>query len=378
MSSKPVLAEWISAMDSELNQTSITLENPSTEIQGSKDGDGDMVQWRANTMFEQELGTLISIDIFKLLMKSKRSDVVAILEPRISGIDVDQFIKNSDFEFSYRVEASGFSGGIWILWKNSFHITILAVSRQYIHVACSMMDGEKQCFITFVYASPAIGIRNRLWRHLKELDPVLGLSWLLGGDFNVISNYGERQGGSQWRHGVCAKFGEFMFDTGLIDMGFSGPKFTWKRRTLSQRLDRCICNAEWYHYFENSDVFHLQKLGSDHRPILLKFGEQQEASHNRPFRYIDAWSDHQDFQNLLMNSWKNDRDLYENILEFQAQSTKWNKEVFGHIGRRKNLLLARIHEVEKAVDNSNDHALLDLETRLKKKLNVVLAQEESL
>ncbi|XP_039015959.1 uncharacterized protein LOC120146491 [Hibiscus syriacus] len=226
--------------------------------------------------------------------------------------------------------------------------------------------------------NPAIGIRNKLWRHLKELDPGLGLPWLLGRDFNVISNYGERQGGSQRRHGVCVKFGEFMFDIGLIDMGFSSPKFTWKRGTLSKRLDRCICNAEWYDYFENSEVFHLQKLGSDHRPILLKFGEQQEASHNRYFRYIDAWSDHPDFQNLLMNSWKNDRDLYENILEFQAQSTKWNKEVFGHIGRRKNLLLARIHEVEKAVDNSNDHALLDLETRLKKELNVVLAQEESL
>ncbi|KAE8660566.1 hypothetical protein F3Y22_tig00116951pilonHSYRG00405 [Hibiscus syriacus] len=36
--------------------------------------------------------------------------------------------------------------------------------------ACSMMGGGQHCFITFVYASPTIGIRSRLWRHLRELD----------------------------------------------------------------------------------------------------------------------------------------------------------------------------------------------------------------
>ncbi|XP_039055003.1 uncharacterized protein LOC120197594 [Hibiscus syriacus] len=202
MPSKPVLAEWILAMNSEFNRASITLENPSTEIQGAKDADSDM--GAQDPDFDRN---------FKLLMKSKRLYVVVILEPRISGMAADQFIRNFGFEFSYRIKALGFSGRIWILWRNSFHITILVVSRQYIHAACSMMGGGQHCFIIFVYDSPVIGIRSKLWRYLRELEPSLGLPWMLGGDFNVIGNYGERQGGSQCLHGVCLKFGDFMFDT---------------------------------------------------------------------------------------------------------------------------------------------------------------------
>ena len=41
--------------------------------------------------------------------------MIVLLEPRISGLKVDAFIKNSSFNKSHRVEAEGFSGGIWIL-----------------------------------------------------------------------------------------------------------------------------------------------------------------------------------------------------------------------------------------------------------------------
>ncbi|KAK8716607.1 hypothetical protein V6N13_043913 [Hibiscus sabdariffa] len=50
---------------------------------------------------------------FKLLVKKQQLDIMAILEPQISGIASDNFIKHSGFDCSYRVEAHVFSGGKW-------------------------------------------------------------------------------------------------------------------------------------------------------------------------------------------------------------------------------------------------------------------------
>ncbi|KAL4291711.1 hypothetical protein GQ457_14G003420 [Hibiscus cannabinus] len=74
---------------------------------------------------------------FKLLVRQQKPDIVVIMEPRISGREADRFIRRSGFEFSYRVEANGFSSGIWVLWRDTINIQVLAVSNQYIHALCS-------------------------------------------------------------------------------------------------------------------------------------------------------------------------------------------------------------------------------------------------
>ncbi|KAL4383861.1 hypothetical protein GQ457_15G017010 [Hibiscus cannabinus] len=139
--------------------------------------------------------------VFRMIMTDKKPDVVAMFEPRISGGDTDHFIRRTGFEFSYRVEAHGFSGGIWILWRDSVWFDVLAVSNQYVHVVCRPIDGSTCFFITFVYASPEVRKRNFLWDQLRALEPAGGELWVLGGDFNVISSITERSGGSLRRTG---------------------------------------------------------------------------------------------------------------------------------------------------------------------------------
>ncbi|KAL4369613.1 hypothetical protein GQ457_05G012620 [Hibiscus cannabinus] len=266
---------------------------------------------------------------FKLMCRSKVPDVVAIFEPRISGGAADRFIRKSGFTFSFRVEARGFSGGIWILWKDSVHIDILAVSNQCVHGHCVPLNGEPGFRITFIYASPEVGRRRSLWPQLQALELEHGIPWILGGDLNVIGNSVERRG--------------VPFD----DMGFHGPQFTWRRGNLFQRLDRCLCNKAWYDNFTMSEVFHLVKLGSDHRPIMLDSGGRHEKTGSTLFRYIVAWSEHEDFPKMLARSWSHDLSLHENISQFQQQSRKWSVEVFGIIDHRKRQLLARLRGIER-------------------------------
>lgn len=46
----------------------------------------------------------------------------------------------------------GFSGGIWILWKDSVEVDIIGVHAQVIHMEVKQGNKEFLCFA--VYASP--------------------------------------------------------------------------------------------------------------------------------------------------------------------------------------------------------------------------------
>ncbi|CAN1157947.1 hypothetical protein LINPERHAP2_LOCUS21850 [Linum perenne] len=81
-----------------------------------------------------------------------------------------------------------------------------------------------------------------------------------------------------------------------MDSGFVGPKFTWFRRTLKERLDRCLGNAIWFNLFLDSTTYHIERLKSDHRPILVRTLKLSSQNLNpRPFRFNAAWFGHENF-----------------------------------------------------------------------------------
>ncbi|KAL4318363.1 hypothetical protein GQ457_18G022390 [Hibiscus cannabinus] len=283
----------------------VTLKSSKSDDRGAlKNGPGDhlnnLVSDLNKAAFYEELRQAQSRDIddteegaldpgfnrsFKLLVRRQKPDIVVIMEPRISGREADRFIHRSGFEFSYRVEANGFSGGIWVLWRGTINVQVLAVSNQYIHALCSAGDGGDSFFGTFIYASPNAARRRTLLEQLLALDPGSASPWVLGGDLNVIGTVLERSGGSSRRSGVCSLFSDFMFDSGLIDLGYNGPQYTWRRGNLFQRLNRCLCNSTWVRLFPHSEVYHLLKLGSDHRPIMLSTMKIGTKPVSRPFRF---------------------------------------------------------------------------------------------
>ena len=76
------------------------------------------------------------------MSKIYEPDIVAILEPKVSGAKADYFIKGNGFEFSHRVEAEGFAGGIWILWNRDFTMEFVVNHKQYIHFKVTNFSGN--------------------------------------------------------------------------------------------------------------------------------------------------------------------------------------------------------------------------------------------
>ncbi|KAI9125777.1 hypothetical protein K1719_003195 [Acacia pycnantha] len=335
-----------------------------------------IITWNCQRAFDKKFPS-----IFKSLVFNYKPDIFVIVEPRISGPKADKVIKKLGFQFSHRIEATGFSGGIWILWSSNVSITFLANQVQFIHMEVSWVHHGSTFLFTAVYGSPHKKFRQFLWQDLQLIANNLSSPWLLAGDFNAILSPDERRGGATHRACGCVSFNNFIHNNGLVDLGSKGPKFTWRRGTLLMRLDRAICNTEWAHAFPQVEVSHLPKLLSDHRPILINTGLHQSGPSSRPFRFLAPWLSHPDFPKLVERIWNSNTNILTCLNKFTEEAQKWNHEIFGAIGKRKRSLLNRINGIQTRLEDPAyvpSEFLSNLDTTLKEEFEDVCFQEELL
>lgn len=100
----------------------------------------------------------------------------------------------------------------------------------------------------------------------------------------------DKFGGNPISISRALKFQECLNNCSMIDLGFSGPKFTWSNhRPLSQliqgRIDRVFANADWNVMYPKACVKHLERSFSDHCPIVLSLRNYMGCQFPRPFRF---------------------------------------------------------------------------------------------
>src|SRR3954470_2161165 len=104
---------------------------------------------------------------FKTLQRIYKLELCALFEPRCSGPKADALIRRSRYSFSHRVEARGFSGGIWILWTEELAVTVIEDHPQFVTLKLVESNGS-WFYVTAIYASPSRSIRDRLWEILHN------------------------------------------------------------------------------------------------------------------------------------------------------------------------------------------------------------------
>ncbi|KAK8663698.1 hypothetical protein V6N13_083505 [Hibiscus sabdariffa] len=309
--------------------------------------------------------------------KDSRPFLLGIVEPRISGARADSVIAALDFHSSHRIEAVGFSGGLWLCWHESLRVEVLVHHFQFMHCRVTCLNTGSSSLVTLVYASPSVSKRKILWPHLRSLASSIREQWLLMGDFNATLDASERKGGadavrSSW------DFQSFLFDYGLRDMGYQGPDFTWSCGATLARLDRMLCNNYWDESFPEAAVSHLFRIRSDHRPLLLTVGPSHGPYSAWQFRYFSGWHSHADFHRMVQDNWKSMPSLSESIKAFTAAVEVWNTSVFGYISAKKRSVIARLRGAQRALAHRHSSFLVCLEHDLQLKLESLLDQEELL
>ena len=96
--------------------------------------------------------------------------------------------------------------------------------------------GEENWFFLAIYADPNCSKRQELWEEISLLTTEMNGAGLLAGDFNETISLKEQHDGDVDMQRRCDKFKLWIANNGLIDLGFSGPRFTWNRgKTMETR-----------------------------------------------------------------------------------------------------------------------------------------------
>ena len=180
----------------------------------------NLLIWNSNRTTSKEFSCTI-----KELLRIHKPVILGLLETKVSGFKADTICNKLGFEHWLRVEALGFSGGIWLLWKESCNVQILKTHPQFIHLKVYSED-DQQWLLSVVYGSPTYSLRKFLWNDLNGNSLDLKNPWMVAGGFNSVMKASKVSNPRKLDQKRCSAFNDWIFYHELIDMGFSGPCFT--------------------------------------------------------------------------------------------------------------------------------------------------------
>lgn len=109
-------------------------------------------------------------NLIRNYMRTYQFDFIAILEPRVSGHTTDRIIQKIGLVEGAKVDACGFFGGIWCLWKsNIMPISIISSLRYCIHLNITP-NSPSFWFFSVIYASPNASYGDEVWEELRQFN----------------------------------------------------------------------------------------------------------------------------------------------------------------------------------------------------------------
>lgn len=109
--------------------------------------------------------------------------------------------------------------------EDDMDFTIMDNQEQVL--TCSIkLSSDEELLISIVYVKTKSDLRVPLWNDLRRLYSSI-IPWCVSGDFNCITEAQEKERGLPHKHQKSIPFINCIPDCDLVDMNFSGSKFTW-------------------------------------------------------------------------------------------------------------------------------------------------------
>ena len=89
----------------------------------------------------------------RYLLKKFPTDILALFETHAAGDRANRICQNLGFDNTFRVDAVGQRGGVWLLWRSSIcEVTIVDSSEQFIYA--KVVNETEIVHLIVVYAAP--------------------------------------------------------------------------------------------------------------------------------------------------------------------------------------------------------------------------------
>ena len=277
------------------------------------------------------------------LIRKYRPSMIFLAETKMKDHRIIGVRRRLGFSNGFDVAPVGQAGGLSLWFDDSIQVEVRNFSKHYIDTTCCLVDSQQSFRFTGVYGTAYRSEKESFWRSMIHSFGPSTIPWICGGDFNEFLWEHEKVGGAEVRHNRQCYLEDFMNKTELIDLGFSGQKFTWRGHRNGQlvevRLDRGLANASWQTTWPNSTVTNGTTLGSDHCPIIVRCKPREEMR-RKLFRFEAFWSKDEECKGIIKNVWEGTRE--GNLLDrwnhkinlCRGKLSRWSKEKFKNRGRQ--------------------------------------------
>ena len=181
-----------------------------------------------------------------------------------------------------------------------------------------------------IYASPRSVERQIMWNNLMQIAEL------------------HKFGGQAVNVNRALLFKECLDKYNMIDIGFSGPHYTWTNKRevqalIQERIDRFFVNPSWCLLFPEARVTHLTRCHSDHFLMLIEMLPRMSTACKRPFKFQTCWLSDPTFLKIVSDAWSQTVDLVEATERFSKDVAHWNKTHFENVFSWKKNIMARLN-----------------------------------
>ncbi|XP_059288627.1 uncharacterized protein LOC132041979, partial [Lycium ferocissimum] len=301
--------------------------------------------------------------------KSNRADLANNKFAALKNNDEEENDKSDEIQ---QIAKEQEAGKIWLFWSEDCNGQVIANEVQQVTLRLNN-SFLQEVMIIVVYANCTAIQTQELWDSVGQIARNCQLPWIVGGAFNVTLSEEEKLGGLPVHHQETIDFAQFINNCGLVELQFSGSRFTWWNGRIEddcilKRLDRVLGNQEFIQLLPSSEVSHLIRNGSDHASLHVVCDSNEEIF-VRPFRFLNFWTKHHKFMDVIKENWSLDYaanpfiELQGKMKKVKKALARWSKETYGNIFQQISTLedVIKVKELQMETNPSEQTRSSDFE-----------------
>lgn len=185
-------------------------------------------------------------------VKKDKPSIILIQEMKMDYQQLKQIMKRMRPEYEVMAQdAVGSAGGLAIIWNPKEVIFENWISFPRILTGLFKLTGmEERILISGVYGPHIPRERKEFLKNMQAIRRIIpGNLWIIGGDFNMIRELGEKKGGIRRLDQSMEEFNEMITDQRLVDIPTTNGVYTWNNRRggknqITSRLDRFLLSEQ--------------------------------------------------------------------------------------------------------------------------------------